>query len=154
MNSRNPKILPFCLAGLAIFTVCRRGSAQATPFYYQETVAVDPQISVLAVGVNEQVQQAVVSSDRKHVHLDINTTSAIPLGLQTFTYQTGGLGFVGSAAAVKGVTPAANQSVVDGSSASQRNPLLPSIARSPSELLSSQPTELDKTGMTLIARLH
>jgi hypothetical protein len=153
MKCTGHKIALFCVGAFVVLEGYRNCPAQNAAFYYGSGVAVDPVISVLAVGVNEQVQRAVVSQDRKHVMLDIDTTYSIPLGMQTFQYQTSGFGFVGSATAAKAAAPAVKQSVVDDSDMEKRDSLLPSIARTPSDLIASQPTILDRPGMVMIARL-
>ena len=95
---------------------------------------------MLVVGVNESVGQAIVSQDRKHLTLNVDPGLLGSGEIRGFTYQKGGLGFVGSPAPSP-ARPAAG------------NGLTPSIAASPSEL--APPVSiLDKPGMILIAPLE
>ncbi len=131
----------FVLAGLFwVFPVTlRAGDAPVTPFYYASATVVEPQIATLVIGVNENVGQAVVSGDRKYVTMNMDASLMGNAGIRSFTYQRGGLGFVGSAAMP--AQPAG------------RNSLTPSIAASAGEI-APVISALDKPGMVLIAPLE
>jgi hypothetical protein len=111
------------------------------PFYYAVGTIVEPQITTLVVGVNENVGQAVRSNDQKYVSLGVDTSLMGSAGVQRFRYQRGGLGFVGSA------PPAQN---VPGSAG---NGMTPSIAAMPSQI-APPVSVLDKRGMVLVTPLE
>ena len=133
------------LAGLAI-CICwivsgrsRGADAPTTPFYYASATALDAQIVTLVVGINDSVGQAVVSSDRKYVTLNMDTSLMDSAGIRGFSYKRSGLGFVGSAA-----MPAP---------AGGRNDSTPSIAASAGQIAPAV-SPLDKPGMVLIAQVE
>jgi hypothetical protein len=134
----------FASSRLYLFVVVALLTAAAdspgVPFYYASATPLDQQIRMLVVGVNDSVGQAIVSRDRKHATLNVDPSLLGSAEIRGFTYQKGGLGFVGSAAPSP-ARPAAG------------NGLTPSIAASPSEL--APPLSiLDKPGMILIAPLE
>jgi len=111
------------------------------PFYYAAGTIVEPQITTLVVGVNENIGQAVRSNDRKYATIDVDTSLLGSAGVQRFQYQKGGLGFVGSAAPAQNVP------------ASAGNGMTPSIAAMPSQI--APPVSiLDKRGMVLVTALE
>ncbi|MGA2442038.1 MAG: hypothetical protein ABSH08_13875 [Tepidisphaeraceae bacterium] len=111
------------------------------PFYYATATPMERQIASLPVGVNENVGQAVVSRNRKYVTLNVDPSLLGSASIRTFTYQKGGLGFVGRGAPPSSARPAAG------------NGLTPSIPASPGEI--APPLSiLDKPGMVLIAPLE
>jgi hypothetical protein len=116
-------------------------TALAVPFFYSGATIVEPQISTLLVGVQENIQRASVSPDRKYVTLDMNISNNAFLGIASFTYQQGGLGFVGSAPKAPAAT------------GTNTNSLTPSIARSPSQVAPAV-SILDKRGIVLVAPLE
>jgi hypothetical protein len=130
--------LGVCLGAVGISAVAF-ADAPVTPFYYASATAVEPQIATLVVGVNENVGQAVVSGDRKYVTMDMDASLMGNAGIRSFTYQRGGLGFVGS------VAP---QAISTGG-----NSLTPSIAASAWDIAPAI-SALDKPGMVLIAPLE
>ena len=124
------------LAGPAV----RAGDAPGVPFYYASATVVEPQISMLVVGVNDSVGQAVVSRDKKYVTMSVDPSLLGSVGIRNFTYQKSGLGFVGS------VPPSPARPAAG-------NGLTPSIAASPSQI--APPISiLDMPGMVLIAPLE
>jgi len=133
---------------LALFPSLAR--AQAAPFYYATPTVAEPEISYVTTGSDITVQHAVVSHDRKYITLDIGASNSNLLGFHIFTFENG-LGFVGSPAAVKGLTASQNR-LTSGLTPPARNSLMPSIAASATEI-APIPTLLDKPGMTLIAPL-
>jgi hypothetical protein len=132
---------------LVLFSSFAHG--QAVPFYYGTPTVAEPEISYVTTG-SDIGGQNIVSHDRKYITLDIGAENSNLLGFHTFTFQNG-LGFVGSAAAVKGLTAAKNR-LTSTLSPPARNVLTPSIAASPTEL-APIPTLLDRPGMTLVAPL-
>jgi hypothetical protein len=126
-----------------ILTVCA-GRAIAddsapVPFYYAVGTIVEPQITTLVVGVNENIGQAVRSNDQKYVSLGVDTSLLGSAGVQRFRYQRGGLGFVGSQ--VQNVTGSAG------------NGMTPSIAAMPSQIAPAV-SVLDQRGMVLVTPLE
>ena len=82
---------------LACFLNAR--SATAQPFFAPGATSFTPEISVLFVGVKNDVQ-ATVSADRKYVTLNMRPQQSQLLNFFTFTFQNpplvpGALGFVG-----------------------------------------------------------
>jgi hypothetical protein len=139
------------IAATIVLTFVPLARGQAVPFYYAAATLAEPEISVATSGSDLEVQRAVVSHDHKYVTLDLGTSNSSLLGFRTFSFQTGGLGFVGSSTAVAGLTPAPNQ-LSSGLSPPARKSLTPSIAASPNEIAPTL-SVLDKPGMTLIAPL-
>jgi hypothetical protein len=139
--SQSRLIFGFLGVCLGVFGVSAVAFADGpvTPFYYASGTAVEPQIATLVIGVNDSVGQAVVSGDRKYVTMNMDASLMGDAGIRKFTYQRGGLGFVGSTA-----MPA---------QPSGRNSLTPSIAASAGEI-SPAISMLDKPGMVLIAPLE
>jgi len=123
---------------------------QNVPFYYGTPTIAEPEIFYATSGSDLTVEHAVVSHDHKYVTLDISPQNSNLLGFHTFTFQNG-LGFVGSASAVKGLT-ASKSRLTSGLAPPARNSLTPTIAASPTEIAPT-PTVLEKPGMTLIAPL-
>jgi hypothetical protein len=143
----NAIVVAFSLAaGIALVAASRRSLADAVgvPFYYASSTVYDRQVSTILIGVNDNVGQAIVSGDRRHVTLNMDTNLFNAPGIRTFTYQKSSLGFVGSG----GSAPAP---AIAGAPA-QRGQFTPSIAASPSEI-APQVSILDKPGMVLIAPL-
>ena len=131
----------FVLGVLLASPTISAADSPSTPFYYATATPMERQIVSLPVGVNENVGQAVVSRDRKYVTLNVDPSLLDSASIRNFTYQKGGLGFVGSGAPPAPVRPAAG------------NGLTPSIAASPGEI--APPVSiLDKPGMVLIAPLE
>jgi hypothetical protein len=129
------------MAGIAITTIASAADASAVPFYYASASAVEPQIATLIVGANQNIGQAIVSPDRKFVTLDMDPRLLGNASIQSFTYQHGGAGFVGS-------TPGPARSGSDF-----RDSLTPSIALTPAEIAPTI-SVLDTPGMVLIAPLE
>ncbi len=125
---------------LVLFADARAQSVSPTPFYYASGTPYDAQDKTLIVGANQSLGQAVVSGDRKRVTLDLDTGLLGSAGVAGFTYQRGGRGFVGSAAAAPAASPGAG------------NGLMPTIKTSPSDI-EPDLSVLDKPGMVLIAPL-
>src|ERR1700733_5136342 len=115
------RIFPIVLVGVFAAGVY----AQTAPFVYPGATVAEPQISYVAGGAEEEVQNAVVSQDRKYVTLDINPQMSSVQGFVAFSYQTAS-GFVGS-------TP------ITGPNA-------------PTSAMAAK-TFLDRPGMTLVAPL-
>jgi len=130
--------LGVCLGVFGVWGVAF-ADAPVTPFYYASATVVEPQIATLVIGVNESVGQAIVSGDRKYVTMNMDASLMGNAGIRSFTYQRGGLGFVGSAA-------------MPGQLAG-RNSLTPSIAVSAGDI-APDVSALDKPGMVLIAPLE
>jgi len=123
--------------------------AQAVPFYYATPTVAEPEISYVTSGA-DITGQHLVSQDRKYITLDIGAENSNLLGFHTFTFQNG-LGFVGSPAAVKGLSASQNR-LTSNLSPPARNTLTPSIAASPTDI-APVATLLDRPGMTLVAPL-
>jgi hypothetical protein len=125
---------------LVLFAVARAQNVSVAPFYYASGTAYDAQDKTLIVGANQSLGQAVVSGDRKHVTLDLDTGLLGSAGVQGFTYQRAGRGFVGSASAAPAASPGGGG-------------LMPTIKTSPSDI-EPDLSVLDKPGMVLIAPLE
>ena len=110
------------------------------PFYYASGTVFDQQVYTIIVGVNDVIGQAVVSQDRRHVTLNMDANAYSSPGVQKFSYQKGGMGFVGI-----GGTPVAPPAAA--------GKLTPTIAASPSEIAPAV-SVLDKPGMVLVAPLQ
>src|SRR5580704_11738748 len=99
-RKRDEYVFPFFLASVGLLWILpvasRAADAPVTPFYYASATALESQIATLVIGVNENVGQAVVSGDRKHVTLNIDASLVGDAGIRGFKYQRGGRGFVGS----------------------------------------------------------
>jgi hypothetical protein len=129
------------LTGLLGFVVAPAQDVSPTPFYYASATPYDAQDKTLIVGANQSLGQAVVSGDRKHVTLDLDTGLLGSAGVAGFTYQRAGRGFVGSASAAPAASPGGG------------NGLMPTIKTSPSDI-EPDLSVLDKPGMVLIAPLE
>jgi len=139
-----PSLAPLASWRLYLFVLVAllavAADSPGVPFYYAGATAVDRQIRMLVVGVNEDVGQAIVSQDRKHLTLNVDPSLLGSAEIRGFKYQRGGLGFVGSP------TPSPARPAAG-------NGLTPSIAASPAEI--APPVSiLDKPGMILIAPLE
>jgi hypothetical protein len=120
------RILPVVLVGVVAAAVY----AQTAPFVYPGATIAEPQISYVAGGAEEEVENAAVSQDRKYVTLDINPQMSAVQGMVAFTYQTAS-GFVGSTPIGMGAGTGANGLTS----------------------LTAPKTFLDRPGMTLVAPL-
>ena len=133
--------LIFTLAVIALASSAIGQELAPVPFYYATGTIFTPQVTTLVVGVNENVGQAVVSGDRKHVSLNVDASLLGSPTIRRFEYQKRGLGFVGSGAEPR-MAPA-----------SAGNGLTPSIAALPSEIAPAV-SFLNRPGMVLIAPLE
>ena len=82
---------------VAMLASAAHGQARGMGFFSPAGVAAfTPEVDVVSSGVINDVQ-AVVSSDRKYVTLNMRPSSTNLIALRNFTFQNGsGLGFVGS----------------------------------------------------------
>jgi hypothetical protein len=128
--------------GFALLAPSRLSIADVgnVPFFYASGTVFDRQVNTIIIGVNDVIGQAVVSGDRRHVTLNMDTNMYSSPGVQKFAYQKGGMGFVGS-----GGTPSAPPAAA--------NKLTPTIAALPSEIAPAV-SVLDKPGMVLVAPLQ
>lgn len=137
-------------AALSVIFASSVCHGQNVPFYYGTPTIAEPEISYATSGSDLTVERAVVSQDHKFITLDISPENSNLLGFHTFTFQNG-LGFVGSATAVKGLSAPQNR-LKSGLTPPARNTLTPTIAALPNEI-APPPTVLEKPGITLIAPL-
>jgi hypothetical protein len=135
---------------LVLIAFARAQDLSPTPFYYASGTAYDAQDKTLIVGANQSLGQAVVSGDRKHVTLDLDTGLLGSAGVAGFTYQRAGRGFVGSgtASGSTGLTTGKLAGYTGGGGG-----LMPTIKTSPSDI-EPDLSVLDKPGMVLIAPLE
>jgi hypothetical protein len=131
---------------LSLSSRLRGQDLSPVPFYYSSGTTVEPQIATLVVGVNEDVGQAIVSGDRKYVTLDMDSSLMGSAAIRSFTYQKGGIGFVGSAPVTAPVSGGG---------------MTPTIARTPDDIAVGESAGaswtlsiLDRPGMVLIAPLE
>jgi hypothetical protein len=94
------KFMRSAAAGLTVLGLSAFAIAQtpSVPFVYPGATAATAEVGYATTGEELDVQQAVVSQDRKYVTLNINPQFSTLLRFQSFTYQTS-TGFVGSAPA-------------------------------------------------------
>jgi hypothetical protein len=96
MNVRTLVAVTLASAALPLLAA---GQAYFPPYYGTTPAMFQPQIDTIESGVNYNVQ-ATVSHDRKYVTLTMQPQLSHVVSLQTFSFQTGGTGFVGAPAPV------------------------------------------------------
>ncbi len=147
-------MMPLLIGAIATMWPSRSAYSQATPFFGSGQTTSQAQISTVTDGSNLTISRAVVSHDRKYVTLDISPQMDNFLGFNTFSFQTAGMGFVGSSTAIQGMNRAIAQSRAPslGSQSNQNNS--PLVAQTPTDVAAMKPTVLDVPGMNLIAPLQ
>jgi hypothetical protein len=145
----------FLPAVIAISLLAPVARAQVAPPFFNPAgvAAFTPEVDVVMSGVIQDVQ-AVVSSDRKYVTLNMRPSNSNLIALRDFTFQNGaGLGFVGSsgpngggnAGNVGNGNAGAAAGNVNNIAAGQKAQAVQAPAPAP---VPAKPSVLDRPGMT------